>query len=145
MTFPTGLSLDEMEIVARSALPSECKGLAYRTREQRVLAFRDVWSASRALAVVTELCSLRERVRVLEAERDEARKCYEQMNNALIQCRDDLAQEKARAEAAEHRAREMEEALRPFATVTVLPTGQVVGLERHWFSDAARTLRGYAS
>lgn len=34
----------------------------------------------------------------------------------------------------------LEKALRPFASVTVLPNGAAVGMERHWFSDARTTL-----
>ena len=42
--------------------------------------------------------------------------------------------------AFEERERKMREALRPFANVTILPDGSVVGLERHWFTDARAAL-----
>lgn len=55
---------------------------------------------------------LLERIRMMEARLYEVFKRYDQMNDALIQCCDELAREKARAEKAEHSAREMEDALK---------------------------------
>jgi hypothetical protein len=46
--------------------------------------------------------------------------------------------EEANARLIQH-APEMAEALEPFANVTILPSGAVVGLDRAWF-DNARTL-----
>jgi len=51
------------------------------------------------------------------------------------------AEQAARAEAAEAREAKLREALRPFVeSVVILPTGDIVGLERHHFQNARAAL-----